>query len=307
MKRILIIVLTFLSSQIHAQTYSIPTGVKRILFLGNSITYNGKYVSFIDAYLTLKYPNRNFEIINLGLPSETVSGLSEPNHAGGKFPRPVLQERLERALTNIKPDLVFACYGMNDGIYLPFDDERFQQFKDGIKRLHEQVLASGAPIVHITPSVYDPRKGAAYANVLDLYSDWLISSRYSMKWDVLDLHGPMKKFLEDRRLVDTAFLFAKDGVHPNDLGHFVMAKAILLGLGETELAKATDIQSALLGFKNSDAVFKLVEERQTIMKDAWLSLIGHKRPGMKVGLPLRDAQIKRDEIDLKIQALLKQN
>lgn len=305
MRRFLYILLTILSCQTYAQTYSIPDGVKRILFLGNSITYNGKYISFIDAYLTLKYPQRNFEIINLGLPSETVSGLSEPNHAGGQFPRPVLQERLERALTNIKPDLVFACYGMNDGIYLPFDDARFQQFKDGIKNLHEQVLKTGAPIVHITPPVYDERKGKAYANVLDLYSDWLISCIYTSKWDVLDLHWPMKKFLEDRRLVDTAFLFAKDGVHPNEQGHFIMAKAILLGLGETELAKATDMPSVLSDFKNGDAVLKLIEERQAIMKDAWLSLIGHKRPGMKVGLPLKDAQLKRDEIDLKIQALMK--
>jgi lysophospholipase L1-like esterase len=305
MKRILYLVLILLNVQTYAQSYSIPDSVKRILFLGNSITYGGKYISFIDAYLTLKYPQRNFEIINLGLPSETVSGLSEPNHAGGKFPRPVLQERLERALTNIKPDLIFACYGMNDGIYLPFDDDRFQKFKDGIKQLHEQVLTSDAPIVHITPPVYDPRKGAAYANVLDLYSDWLISSRYSMKWDVLDLHGPMKKYLEDRRLVDTAFLFAKDGVHPNELGHFIMAKAILLELGQQELSKATDIPSALSGFKNGDAVFKLVEERQAIMKDAWLTLIGHKRPGMKVGLPLKDALLSRDAINLKIQGLLK--
>lgn len=306
MKRILYFVLILLSVQTYAQTYTISDSVKSILFLGNSITYNGKYVSFIDAYLTLKYPNRKFDIINLGLPSETVSGLSEPNHAGGQFPRPDLHERLERALTSIKPDLVFACYGMNDGIYLPFDDDRFQKFKDGIKRLHEQVLATGAPIVHITPPVYDPRKGAAYANVLDLYSDWLISSRYSMNWDVLDLHGPMKKFLEDRRLVDTAFLFAKDGVHPNELGHFIMAKAILLALGLQELSNATDIPSALAGFKNGDAVFKLVEERQAIMKDAWLTLIGHKRPGMKAGLPLKDAQLSRDAINLKIQAFLKE-
>jgi hypothetical protein len=116
----------------------------------------------------------------------------------------------------------------------------------------------------------------------------------------------MKKFLEDRRLVDTAFLFAKDGVHPNEQGHFIMAKAILLGLGELELAKATDIQTALSGFKNSDAAFKLVEERQAIMKDAWLTLIGHKRPGMKVGLPINEALVKRDEINLKIQTLLKE-
>ena len=36
-----------------------------------------------------------------------------------KIPRPDLHERLERVLTQTKPDLVFARYGMNDGIYLP--------------------------------------------------------------------------------------------------------------------------------------------------------------------------------------------
>ena len=90
-------------------------------------------VSYIDAYLTLQYPDRDFEIINVGLPSETVSGLSESGHADGKFPRPDLHERLKRILERTKPDLIFSCYGMNDGIYLPFDEERFQKYKEGIK------------------------------------------------------------------------------------------------------------------------------------------------------------------------------
>ena len=50
--------------------------------------------------------------------------MSEEGHAGGKFPRPDLHERLDRALPKTKPDLVFACYGMNDGIYLPLDEAR---------------------------------------------------------------------------------------------------------------------------------------------------------------------------------------
>ena len=60
--------------------------VKRILFLGDSNTYAGGYVDIVDAYLHRALPDRNIEIINIGLPSETVSGLTEPNHAGGAFP-----------------------------------------------------------------------------------------------------------------------------------------------------------------------------------------------------------------------------
>jgi hypothetical protein len=92
---------------------------KRIVVLGDSITYGGEWVEFLETWLRLRFPTAQFDIINLGLPSETVSGLSEAGHAGGAFPRPDLHERLGRALERTKPDLVLACYGMNDGIYFP--------------------------------------------------------------------------------------------------------------------------------------------------------------------------------------------
>lgn len=282
----------------------IPENVNRILFLGDSITYSGQYVSYIETYFVAHYPQKHVEFINVGLPSETVSGISEPNHAGGQFPRPDLHERLNRVLTQIKPDLVFACYGMNDGIYLPFDDDRFQKFKEGINWLHEQVVKSGAEIVHLTPSVFDERKGIAYANVMDLYSDWLISCRYTKKWYVVDIHWAMKKYLEDRRAVDSTFVFAIDGVHPNELGHWVMAKQVLIYLGEKNVTKYEDALGAVSSHQNGEKILKLVEQRQEIMKEAWLTATGHKRPGMTTGLPMNDAQSKAAEIEVQIKRLL---
>jgi lysophospholipase L1-like esterase len=261
-------------------------------------------VSYIDAYFTLKYPHRHFEIINVGLPSETVSGLSEPDHASGKFPRPDLHERLGRIIKEVKPDLVFACYGMNDGIYMPFEEGRFQKYKEGIQWLNEQVLQSGASIVHITPPIYDVRKGEAYANVLDVYSDWLISKRYTDEWKVVDIHWPMKKYLEDKRLKNDDFALAKDGVHPNDTGHWIMAQQLLLYLGEDEVYKANSIEEVVSQFNKGQEIWKLVEERQKMMKDAWLTSIGHKRPGMNAGLPLREAQGKLEILDNGIRKLL---
>src|SRR5206468_3533951 len=111
--------------------------VHRILFLGDSITYAGQYIEDIEAYYVTRFPDRHFEFINVGLSSETVSGLSEDGHAGGKYPRPDLHERLERILAKTKPDLIFACYGMNDGIYHPSDAERSKKFQDGMKWLHD--------------------------------------------------------------------------------------------------------------------------------------------------------------------------
>jgi len=166
-------------AQPYAQAYEIPDDVKRILFIGNSITCAGTYIEYIDAYLSVHYPKQRHEIINAGLPSETVSGLSEVGHANGEFPRPDLHERLKRVLDKVKPDLVFASYGMNDGIYLPHDDKRFKKFKKGIEWLHIEVEKTGAEIIHITPTIFRGKNWEAYANVLDIYSDWLILiSRY---------------------------------------------------------------------------------------------------------------------------------
>jgi lysophospholipase L1-like esterase len=290
----------------------IPEHVKRVLFLGNSITYAGSYVTDIEAYFVTHYPNRSIEFINVGLPSETVSGLSEEGHAGGRFPRPDLHERLARVLAQTKPDLVFANYGMNDGIYLPFDETRFQRFKDGIHWLHEEVVKTGAKIIHSTPPIFDEVRGknAGYAAVLDRYSDWLISQRSSADWEVIDVHYPMKKVLEAHRKIDaefslTGFALAEDGVHPGEVGHWVMAREILTYLGEKAVAKAPDVKAAIAVMPASEQILKLVIQRQLMMKDAWLTATGHKRPEMKVGLPLEEAKAKAAEIEKQIRALVK--
>ena len=288
----------------QAQSYKIKEEVKRIVFLGNSITYAGQYITYIDAYLSIRYPQKNYEIINLGLPSETVSGLSEPNHANGEFPRPNLHDRLERLLAQTKPNLVFACYGMNDGIYMPLEEGRFEKFKDGISRLHKEVVKQGAEIIHITPPIYDGQKGKAYADVLEVYSDWLMTQQRSSQWNVIDVHRPMKQELKIRRLENPDFVFAKDGVHPNTAGHFIMAKTILLYLGAEEFKKAKDILSVLSQYKNGTDILAHTITLQKITKDAWLTFVGHERPKMRLGVSMEEARSLSNELKIKIQKLV---
>ncbi len=287
-------------------TITIPEKVDKILFLGNSITYSGQYISYIEAYLTLQHPERKLEFINMGLPSETVSGLSEPNHAQGKFPRPDLKERLHRILSKVKPDLVFANYGINDGIYLPFDDERFQKFKDGILWMHDEVVKTGADIIHLTPPVYDGIDANVYDNVMNIYSDWLISRGNTANWKIIDIHDPMKRQLQEQRLQNPKFTFAPDGVHPNKNGHGVIARQVLIDLGEDIASDFITIETAIASFENGKQVMELIEKRQAITKDAWLSAIGHKRPGMSQGIPLEKAQRKTKQLEKQLNKLLDQ-
>ena len=278
--------------------------VYRIVFLGDSITYSGQFVEFIEAYFVTRFSERRIEFLNLGLPSETVSGLSEDGHADGKFPRPDLRERLARVLKKTKPDLVIACYGMNDGIYLPFNAERFQKFKDGTLWLRERVTAAGARIILVTPPTFDEVKGGhpGYNHTLDLYSDWLLAQR-AAGWDVVDSHGPMSRYLAERRARDLSFFLTNDGVHCNETGHWIIAKQILLSLGVKDLANVDDPQVMLAVHPNGQQLLKLIQQRQRLMKDAWITDVGHKRPGMNKGLPLTEAIAKAAEIETQIRQL----
>ncbi|MFD0893944.1 SGNH/GDSL hydrolase family protein [Luteolibacter ambystomatis] len=291
---------------VSAQTAKLPQGVKRVVFLGDSITYAGQYTADIEAYFITRDKAANYEFINVGLPSETVSGLSEAGHAGGKFPRPDLHERLARVLEKTKPDLVFACYGMNDGIYLPFDETRFKAYQDGCTWLRDEVTKTGAKIAFITPPVFDSLKGGkpGYNDVLGRYGDWLLSMKKS-GWVVADLHGPMTAYLDEHRKADPNFALASDGVHPGPEGHWVMAREILKFLGASDVAKAKSAEEMAAAPTHGLEILKLVTQRENLLKDAWLTATGHKRPGMATGLPLDQAETKAKEIGKQIEALLK--
>jgi len=279
---------------------------KRVVFLGDSITHSGGYITSIEAAILVEHPESKIELINLGLPSETVSGLTEPGHAGGQFPRPDLHERLERILTQTKPDLVVACYGMNDGIYYPLSEERFEKFRSGIQRLHETVEKRGAKIIHLTPAFFDAlpirdrllpaglqeytQPFEKYDDVLEAYSQWLLKRRDD-GWIVLDVHQAMKDEVLRRRKSEPDFTFAKDGVHPDAAG-----QAIIAG----PLASAWGLKLDEHGqppHSNAAKILELLEKKQQTLKLAWLSSTRHTRPGIGAGLPVEQATAVARELD----------
>ncbi len=392
---------------------SLLAGCHRIVFVGDSITYSGQFVDDIDMVLRKSVPEGNFEFLNLGLPSETVSGLSEPGHAGGSFPRPNLHDRLERLLELTRPDLVIACYGMNDGIYYPFDPARFEKFQDGIRLLRNRVTSRGAKLIIVTPPVFDPlpirgntlpaglaeyrKPYEGYNGVLDQYSLWLLDQRAS-GWTVIDAHSPMVNYIAERRRKDAKFVLANDGVHLNDTGHWLIAQAILHGLKVTitdssaimdlsagkagakgdirdiqkqeggfrftwrtrpplpmagsrleatfrttttsfppqgeihnlialrpaassyrlfendevlgtvsreDLEKGVDTRqfSRLTSTQRGLEILKLIHSRNHILSDAWLTAVGHARPGMSKGLPVDEASAQATKLDQQIKEL----
>ena len=280
-----------------------------IVFLGDSNTDAGYYVTWIDAQLRLAGLLDERQILNLGLASETVTGLSEPDHP---FPRPDVHERLDRVLKMTQPDLVIACYGMNDGIYFPFSEDRFKAYQQGIDQLIKKVQASGARLVLLTPPPFDPgplqgtdkllpagqEKYAWFAiyenydeEVIARYAKWILDQKERVAM-VIDIYSPLKDFLTEQRKTNADFAMSSDGVHFNQAGHKLVGDIIL---------KAWNLPVQSM----PDPKFlDLVNRRQTLLHRAWLSHVGHKRPGVKPGLPLKEAQQQAAELEQQIDEQL---
>lgn len=283
---------------------------QRVVFIGDSNTYAAHYVNFIEASLLTQARDLKLDILNVGLPSETTSGLSEPDHP---FPRPTVHERLERVLKIMKPDVVIACYGMNDGMYYPQSPERFAAYKKGITNLIRKVHASGARLVLVTPPPFDPlpqrKQGKLlpkdapkfawfsiyedYDSVLADYSKWLMSLKDERVEAIIDARQPMLDYIAERRKENPDYVMSGDGVHFNAEGHRIIADKLLATWGFDPAVKV------------DPELQKLVAQRQQLLRDAWLTHCGHKRPKTKVGLPLKEAQEKAATIWKQIQAKLK--
>ncbi len=205
----------------------------KILFLGDSITQAADYINFFECQLRIDNPDKPYEIYNLGLSSETISGLSEEDHP---FPRPYLHDRLEKVLDYVKPELIFACYGINCGIYHPLEEAIFQKFQEGIHRLIRTAKERQMQLILLTPPPYASpvsdwsqaradlnrdnygyqRPYAAYDEVMRQYAEWILSVKEVQS---IDIQTPMRNFQE--------LCYGQDVIHPNQLGHQLIAHTIL--------------------------------------------------------------------------------
>lgn len=265
---------------------SAAAAAPRVAILGDSITYAGRWATLVESALRNTPRFADAEIVNFGLASETVSGLSEEGHAGGKFPRPCLHERLGRILDAYKPTLVLACYGMNDGIYLPLDDARMRAWQDGSLKLKDVVEKQGGTIVFISAPLFCADKPASdaqhYDAVLDAYGEWLASQR-AKGWNAIDIRPDLKKAVADAKLADPKFVYAGDNVHPGNDGHDFIATSVCNHLWPI-LKLPGPPQFA------SGGALSILINRNELLKHAWLTKTRHTRPGVPAGLPLDQAE-----------------
>ncbi|MFY0653903.1 MAG: hypothetical protein JXQ96_17820 [Cyclobacteriaceae bacterium] len=211
----------------------------KIAFIGDSITQNGTYIDFLSDFFKKHKPDLNYELINCGLSSETITGLTENEHPG---PRPYLFDRLDSELGKHQPDIAYFCYGINCGIYNPFSKQTLDAYKNGLSRI---LKATGkrkieARFLNTPPLTLSPkRKSELIANPPENYSwknpfphyDKAVLAKFRLEVEglkdkgisVVDICTPLLKGKE--------LAYGADPIHPNNYGHFVMAKAIWASMG----------------------------------------------------------------------------
>jgi lysophospholipase L1-like esterase len=289
------------------------TDEKRIVFLGDSITDEGTFIAYMETCLQQHAPDIPLTFINLGVSSETASGLTEADHP---FPRPCIHDRLERALQESKPDWVVLGYGMNDGIYSPFSIERFHAYQNGILSAIRMIHQNGAKAIVMTPPPFDPESINAdvllpygqeaysymapyvhYNDVVRYYSNWILTLD-STADVIVNIYDPLLQDREQKRKINPVYR-SGDGIHPNSGGHWIIAKTCLSHLFHITMEQIPDFVDQ----PNQSRLFQLILQRQMLLSPAWKEHVGHTNPNKAEALPLELALRKGEEITKQIRMI----
>ncbi len=242
------------ANRVSAQPLPFKDG-DRVLFLGDSITQDGRYAALVEAYFWSAHADRNIEFINVGLSSETVSGITEPVHPN---PRPNIHHRVDRAIELGRPDWVLICYGMNDGIYHPSEMRITDAYRKGLTELLDRVAQVNAKAILLTPPTFDYDAPAiqnrqksvkddepyGYKKPFAKYNEALgelakivleLKSHPAVE-RVINLHQPTTDYVVAAKAAKPDYEYG-DGVHPPQDGHLIMARSILSGLGCKDAAQ----------------------------------------------------------------------
>jgi lysophospholipase L1-like esterase len=182
-----------------------------VVFYGDSITEQNLYSAYLETFLLSRFPAKKLAFFNFGWGGDTASG-------GNK--------RFARDVLPVKPSLVFVNFGMNDGGYKAYDEPTFRNYVDAQKALADTIEASGARQVLFTTSPIDDvlrEDGGAYNDTLSRMAWGVVSLARERSLPVIDLLHPMVEVQRLAKEKDPAFTMIPDTVHPDSVGHLVMA------------------------------------------------------------------------------------
>ena len=212
-----------------------------VVFYGDSITEQQMYPRDIETFVDTRFPKMHVKFINSGWSGDRVTG----GGGGG------IDLRLKRDVINYKPTVVTIFLGMNDGAYTKYDENTFQTYKNGLIHIIDSLKASlpGVRISLLTPSYYDrnvKKWGSAdYNATLVVYTDFVKHYAFTHNIPVADENEALSSAIIEGEKTDPNFAVSGDGVHPDEVGHLIMAAAVLNSWNAPPIAQDLVLQEGV--------------------------------------------------------------
>lgn len=230
--RILIFLIMLGATTAGAQSVPFLKQGDRVCFIGNSITYAGGFLHYINLFFATRYPGLNVEVINCGVPGNKAAQV------------------LARMNTDILPKHPTVCVlmlGMNDvrkELYTPEAalqagiKLKRQEALDIYRRDYDQVirilLKQGSRVLLQTPTIYDeganlkdqrlPGRNEALRKCARIVKQ--LAEKYGLQ--VVDYWSPMQEITSRLQMKDARHtIIGPDRVHPGPVGHFIMSYIFL--------------------------------------------------------------------------------
>ncbi len=205
------------------------------VFLGDSITEQNLYTLYFELYMRSRWQDKRFRFVNVGWGGHRAAdGLG----------------RLQRDVLGRDPDVVTVCFGMNDGQYRAPDRGVLRAYRRDLDALVRRVReGSRAAVAVLSPPPADT--DAAPALGLCRYNDTLerltaaaeeVASAHGCTF--VDVFHPVLQVQRLAKSIRPDFCFTPDGVHPDPVGHLVIAYHLLAGLGLVVPAASATIDAA---------------------------------------------------------------
>ncbi len=222
-----------------------------IVFLGDSITQQKLYTTYVEAYTLTRFPAKSFTIRNVGWGGDTAWLRKRYKTdekllfaaEGKKLDEMVTKavgEGLRRDVLPLKPTAVTIDFAMNDHAYQAFRPDICRAHIRSQSELVDVLTKNGARVALLTTQPIedkrpDPDKDPRNQS-LRQFSDNLKTLATQKGVCFVDQFAPyMDIMMAARAKKPDAHIGGGDAVHPGPAGHTLMAWAILKGLNAPSL------------------------------------------------------------------------
>lgn len=230
----------------------------RVVFLGDSITEQRLYTTYIEAYALTRHPSWQLSFRNVGWGGDT-SWLRQRAHPDegqlfaaegatldGMVEKSVGQG-LGRDVLPLKPTFVTVKFGMNDHSYQTFRPDIFRAYSRSQSEIAKVLQGAGARVAFLTPQPIEDKRPDPDQDVrnqsLRQFSDGLKDVAEKSHAAFVDQFAPYLTLMLAARSNDPkAIIGGGDAVHPGPAGQTLMAWAVLKGLGATPAVSKVEIQ-----------------------------------------------------------------